>query len=152
MGSPYFASIELPVLGGIEFYNVRFETGDLWSNFEVVQPGVEDLFGPNVNGIEFAAFDAAGEGIVLPDGYLFYISFDSTGEFSGTLAVTQPGAVPEPATIWLMLPGLACGVLVAWKTKARAREMMTQKLRYPLKTCAAIHQFDSNQNASLRTT
>jgi hypothetical protein len=112
--SPFFSSIILPGLSGVGMYDLSYETGAAWSPFFLLQPGIEYVFGSDVDGIEFDPFDSSGQPVTLPDAFLFDVSFDSTGEFSGTLTVTQSAQVPEPSALCLMLTGIALAGMFRW--------------------------------------
>jgi hypothetical protein len=114
-GSPHFKSIILPTLDGVNFYKIRFEEDNIWTDFQALQPGKEYLFGTNVDGIEFQPFNQDGQALVLPDDFFFGLSFDSTGTFSGTLTVTSP--VPLPPTVLLLGSGLLGLGLLGYRRK-----------------------------------
>ncbi len=97
-GSPDFASLDLPALSGIATYNVRYESGGVWSAFQQVQPGVPVAFGSNVNGVEFEPVDSNGLPVEITDSFLFGATFGSTGTFAGTLAEGTFASPPSPPT------------------------------------------------------
>jgi hypothetical protein len=110
-GSPRFRSLILPSLTGVSFYMIRFEEDNIWTNFQALQPGEEYFLGTGAYGIEFQPFDQDGNPLTLPDGFLFGLSFDSIGTFSGTLTTTSP--VPLPSSLLLLGPGLLS--LAGWR-------------------------------------
>ena len=84
-GSPNLASVDLPTLSGVASYDVWYETGGVWSAPMVIPPGVQDVFGPNVDGVEFEPLDSSGQGVEIPGSFLFAVGFSSAGTFAGTL-------------------------------------------------------------------
>jgi hypothetical protein len=87
-GSPDFASLALPALSGVSFYDVRDETNGVWSEFFPLQPGALTTFDSDVSGLEFIAVDSGGNAISLTN-FLFNVSFSSTGTFTGTLVASS---------------------------------------------------------------
>lgn len=110
LGSPFFAWIDLPTLGGVAAYNLRYEVGNTWSPFQMIQPGTQDFFGTGVDGIEFNPIDQHGNAVVVP-GLLFDAAFSATGKFSGTLTEVQP--TPEPANFYLLGNAVALLMILA---------------------------------------
>ena len=98
-GSPLLASVALPTVNSVVAYSVRYQLGSTWSNFQTIQSGVQYTLPQSANAFEFRPLDASGQSTVLPDGFYFSASFASTGNFSGTLAVsgTQPYAFGQIA-------------------------------------------------------
>lgn len=114
-GSPFFASLMLPTTEGIASYDLRCEADGVWSSYQLIQPGVTDVFGRDVEGVDITALDANGNGVIT-SGLLFEASFDSTGTFTGTLTETS---VPEPSGFVLCAVG-ALG-LSLWRRSRRPR-------------------------------
>jgi hypothetical protein len=105
IGAPSITSIDLPSFTNVADYNFRFEIGTIWSNFEVLQPGLVSLTS-GVDGLEFDALSASGLPVILPSGFPFALTFAGPGIFSATL--TEPiQSIPEPRTWYLCLVGLA---------------------------------------------
>ena len=56
-GSPAIVSIQLPILPGVQSYEVRYQTGSSWSAFQQVWPEQSLAVGPGVNGVEFVPLE-----------------------------------------------------------------------------------------------
>jgi len=115
-GSPYFHSVGLPLVDGVSSYAVRYLVGDAWSAFQVVAPGMDTVWGAGVSGFEFDAFDPNGRGVDLPDGFLFDLTFASSGTFSGELTISQQ-QVSLPFSLWLFVVGLTVASIVRWRSQ-----------------------------------
>ena len=68
--SPRLSSIELPILGGVQAYNVTVESGGLWSEFQKYWPGQYYDLGA-VDGIEIIPFDSSNQPVSLSGAFLF---------------------------------------------------------------------------------
>ena len=88
-GSPLFASLSLPTVDEVVAYKVRYKIGTSWSAFQTVQSGVQVTLPQPAVAVEYLPLDAYGKSTTLPDGFYFSASFDSTGDFSGTLTVAN---------------------------------------------------------------
>lgn len=102
-GSPYLSSVTLPSLPGtnVVAYDIEQFSSGVWSSPIQIDPLQTFLFDPLTTGFEFWGLDGANSDIPLPTGFLFEVSFASTGEFSGTLESIDPviSPVSEPP-IW----------------------------------------------------
>lgn len=115
-GSPNFACVELPAIPDVDSYDLRYEIGSSWSNFQSLGAGQQMCFAPGTDGLEFDPLDSTGLNEVVTEPFLFEVTFDTTGIFSGTLVETipnptQPAEVPEPPTFPMLASALS--VLIA---------------------------------------
>ena len=104
-GSPSFQALELPSFDGLDHYELSVLTGSSWSDFFEVAPHANLQFADGVDGIRFYALDALGGRFLLPGDFLFGASFRTDGIIEGTLALTAPTGVPEPASWFLLTAG-----------------------------------------------
>jgi hypothetical protein len=91
--SPDFAAISLPSFpaegtSSLSGFNLSIEVGGTWQPDGIVEPDSSFALSSGVSGIQFAAFDGAGDSLPSPDGYVFGVQFASTGNFDGTLIAT----------------------------------------------------------------
>ncbi len=125
-GSPFLNSIELPFFGDIAGWELAYQNNLGWWGLQLITSQGPFLFGPNVDAVEFFPLDSALDPIFNPDSFQFGLTFDSTGEFQGT--VTQFGtsnAVPTPPT--LMLVATCFGLMFIFLLRART----ASPRRYP---------------------
>lgn len=86
--SPNFSSIILPTDTNINSYNIKFKSQNKWSNYQNIIPGDEFFFPIGTDAIEFAPIDVHGNNVVLSE-RIFAVKFDSLGEFSGTMNISD---------------------------------------------------------------
>jgi hypothetical protein len=117
-GSPFLNSLGLPILEGVEYYNLRYKIGDIWSLFQEIAPNMTFYFAPGVDGFEFSAFNQLGVLTLMPDSFWFDLTFASSGTFSATLTETNSNATPVPEPCSLVLFGIgAAGLGMARRRK-----------------------------------
>jgi hypothetical protein len=97
--SPNIASVTLPFIAGVANYDVAEDIGGTFSAFQTIAPGVADTLPADVEGIEIAPVDSFGNAATIASGFLFTMTFASTGTFTGTLTTTgASGAEGLPIT------------------------------------------------------
>jgi hypothetical protein len=94
-GSPNFSSIQLP-LTTADQYAVSYEVGTTWSQSQIVQPLQTVNLPANVVGLQVALEDSTGSPIPDPGSFTFYVTFATTGTFSGNVTVVPPAPNPPP--------------------------------------------------------
>jgi hypothetical protein len=96
VGSPDFASIDLPVLAGIASYRLAYESSGIWSGGQSIQPGTKWTFGTGATGLQFQPLDSSGQPIELDDTFIFDVSFTAAGTFTGSLAAATGASDVSP--------------------------------------------------------
>ena len=106
IGSPFLTSIDLPTINGLGSYKLQYEVGSNWFNLAPFLGGTSLQLPGGVDGVEFDPLSVNGQPFLLPDGFLFELTFSGPGTFSADL--TEPIApVPEPSTWAMLLIGFA---------------------------------------------
>lgn len=108
-GSPYFSSLSLPLIGGINAYQISYETGSVWSADQLIDPATFLDFGPGVDGIAINGLNGLGEIVPIDDVFLPTVTSASDGIFEGAMTWTP---VPEPSSVLIFLSSLALIIFV----------------------------------------
>jgi len=84
--NPQMTSFLLPDDGkGISSFKVWTETNGVWSQPSTYTLGTVINLNPNLQAIQFEAFDASGQIEVLPAQYMFFATFAASGTFAGSI-------------------------------------------------------------------
>jgi hypothetical protein len=111
-GSPFYQSLLLPSLQGVDHYLLSYRANGVWSSFFALDPLSQYDFAQGIDGIRFEAIDSGGDPFYIPNAFYFSMTFASDGVFSGQLSGLSIG-VPEPATWSLLLVGFgSLGVFI----------------------------------------
>ena len=94
--SPSLSSIELPILSGVQAYEIRYETGSSWSAFQRVWPAQWQATGAGVHGIEFVPLNSAGHSVSITEPVMFSLIFSDGGTLNATLKSSALDAVFDP--------------------------------------------------------
>jgi autotransporter passenger strand-loop-strand repeat protein len=84
-GKPQIASVTLPILPGVDHYEIETEQNGTWSANQAASPMSVVNFATDVGGVSIQAYDASGNVVVIPDGFIFDLTFDPSGSASGEL-------------------------------------------------------------------
>jgi PKD repeat protein len=116
-GSPGINACILPVMNGVNSYEIRSETGNIWSTFQSVQPGTEFTFDP-VTAFEFIPIDSNGNPVAVTN-VVMALSFASTGIVSGTLIQSIPNGISTNCAV-----SAPEGLVSWWTGKQTANDFM----------------------------
>jgi hypothetical protein len=96
LGSPNITSIQLPAIDGTE-YLVSYEIGTSWSTPQLAQP-YDTLTFPSgaANGIRVTMLDSNGNVAQGSPDFVFYLTFASSGTFSGQVVSSSTPFDPGP--------------------------------------------------------
>jgi hypothetical protein len=78
---------------------VRYESGGVWSAYQSVQAGDQQVLGAGIDGIDFEPLDSSGQNVAISSSFLFDVTFATTGTFTGSLAATTDGVSSVPAEL-----------------------------------------------------
>jgi hypothetical protein len=95
-GSPNVAAINLPSIGGVASYFLRFGKNGVWTDFQLVSPGVAFSFGNSgASSFEFVPLDTNSNPILV-SGLVFGLYFISSGNFAGVLTQSSTAPILPP--------------------------------------------------------
>ena len=93
--SPNFATIMMPSSWSGSFL-VSYETGSVWSSPQQDQPLQTINLPSGVDGLRVTLLNSEGDPVTNQDDFTFYVTFASTGNFSGTVT-TPPSITFDPS-------------------------------------------------------
>jgi hypothetical protein len=83
--SPPLTAISMPILPGVESYEVRYKSGSTWTDFLRVWPAQWLDLGSGARAVEVIPIDDAEQSVSVTDSVMFGLVFGATGTLNATL-------------------------------------------------------------------